>query len=75
MSTETPIGELFARDPLGLSDQDMDAIIAKLREQRHKFVAGNVSAGKPASKKSAAQKAGEAVLDKIGDINLGELDL
>ncbi len=71
--SETPISELFARDPLSLSKQDLDTIIAKLREQRHKFVAGNLSAGKPASKKSASVKQGEALLSKLGDIDLGDL--
>lgn len=75
MSEATPISELFSRDPLLLSDQDIDQIINKLREQRHKFVAGNITAGKPEAKKSVAQKAGEAVLAKTGDIDLSELGL
>lgn len=28
------LGELFSRDPLGLTDQDLDKIIATLREAR-----------------------------------------
>ena len=69
---ETPISELFARDPLKLSQQDLDSIIAKLREQCSKFVGGNLTAGKPA-KKTAAVKAGQALLDKLGDLDIGDL--
>ena len=31
--------ELFARDPLGLSDKDLDVIVAELREQRTRIEA------------------------------------
>lgn len=71
----TPIAELFARDPLKLSDQDLDAIIAHLRQSRQRFVAGNLSAGKPEAKKSVTQKAGEAALKITGELDLGELGL
>jgi hypothetical protein len=32
------ITELFARDPLQLTDQDLDLIIGKLRELRQQYV-------------------------------------
>jgi hypothetical protein len=34
---ETDISILFARDPLKHTDQDIDRIIAKMREARHTF--------------------------------------
>lgn len=73
---ETPIGVLFSRDPLELSSQDIDSIIVRLRKQRHAFQAsGNKSAGKPASKKTKADLAGEAALKVTGKLDLGELGL
>ena len=38
------IAQLFARDPLELTDRDLDAIIAKFREARSSF--GNAPAAK-----------------------------
>lgn len=53
MEAETDIAELFARDPLKLSDQDLDAIILKLRGQARQFAAGNMKAGKTVKPKAA----------------------
>lgn len=71
----TDVSELFTRDPLSLSEQDLDAIIAKLREQRSQFNLGNAKAGsmKPKTEK---QKAISSLSDKLdlGNI-LGDLKL
>ena len=69
--THTDLTELFARDPLELSDQDLDAIIARLREQRSQFNLGNAMAGsmKPKTEK---QKAIQSLADKL---DLGDLKL
>jgi hypothetical protein len=64
---DTTIAELFSRDPLKLSEQDLDQIIHRLRAQRKKFVQGNLTIGKPEAKKSAAQKKREAVASALGD--------
>lgn len=42
----TDIYELFQKDPLNLTNSDIDQIIHKLRESRHQFNAGNLQAGK-----------------------------
>lgn len=74
MSDLAPISELMARDPLKLSEQDLDAIIADLRKSRAGFVlADDKKIGTPAARKSGAQKEREArasILDKatIGDL-------
>ena len=61
MTTETPIAELMARDPLLLSAQDLDAIIADLRLSRSRFVlADDKKIGTPAARKSKAQVEREA---------------
>jgi len=47
------LSELFARDPLLLSQQDLTAIIEEMRKSRHAFNAGNAKAGstKPKTEK------------------------
>ena len=65
MTDEAPtdIAELFARDPLELSAQNLDQIIARLREQRSQFNLGNAMAGsmkpKTAKQKTVADLAGK----------------
>lgn len=51
--TQTDIAELFRRDPLKHSKQDIAAIVARFRESRHQFAAGNMKAGstKPQTEK------------------------
>lgn len=68
MTEQHPIAELMARDPLKLSEQDLDAIIADLRKSRSQFVlADDKKIGTPAARKSKAQVDREArsnILDK-----------
>lgn len=47
----TDINELFNRDPMDLTDQDIDAIIAHMRERRKDFKAAQLTGKKPAQKK------------------------
>lgn len=79
MTTEvddTTIAQLFARDPLKLSDQDITQVIEKLRSQRARFVLGNKKAGTPAVRKSAATKRQEKAMDQVGTaISLDDLGL
>lgn len=63
----TDISELFARDPMGLSTQDLDAIIARYREAQSQFALGAKQAGN--TKKVAKPDA------KIASIDLGALGL
>jgi hypothetical protein len=50
----TDLAELFARDPLNLTDPDIRLIIEEMRKSRHAFNAGNAKAGstKPLSEKA-----------------------
>lgn len=70
---EEPLAELFARDPGQLSEQDLDTIIAKLRAQRHRFKAGDKTAGK--AKQSKASEKQSAAMKIGGDDLLSGLDL
>ena len=64
--TPTPLSELFARDPLKLSDQDIVSIVEQLRKQRKRFVHGDKSAGSPRpTKAKIAQDKAVAVTGKI----------
>jgi hypothetical protein len=42
----TDIARIFAEDPLGLSDKDVDVLVAELRARRSQYNAGASSAGK-----------------------------
>ena len=64
------VSELFARDPLKLSDRDIDATIRELRAARGKFVQGNLTAGKLTTKKPTTKTAALAA-----DVDLGDLGL
>ena len=73
MSEETSIAELMARDPLKLSDRDLDAIIADLRKSRSRFVlVDDKKIGTPAGRKSQTQKDREGRA-KLLDGDIGDL--
>lgn len=52
----TDLAELFARDPLELTKDDIRSIIEEMRKSRHAFNAGNAKAGstKPKTEKQKA---------------------
>jgi hypothetical protein len=58
------LSELFARDPLHLTDQDLDQIVARMREAQTKYDLGVPTAPK-------APKAGKARADLLKDLGLG----
>ena len=68
--SETPYGELVARDPLSLSRADIDQIIAHLRANRKKFLMGGAA---PAPAKKIA-KPSTPIAGDVSDL-LGDLDL
>lgn len=47
------VAELFARDPLSLTEDDLTLIVTEMRKSRHAFNLGNVKAGstKPKTEK------------------------
>jgi hypothetical protein len=72
-TAQQDIAELFARDPLDLSKQDLTVIVEKLRGQRVRFAAGFADAGTPASRVSKATKAQAAATKVTGDLDLGDI--
>jgi hypothetical protein len=64
------ISELFDRDPLSLSEQDIGTIITTLRSQRAAFKLGEKSAGK-----MAKPKAEKKPVSKVAAIDLSSLGL
>lgn len=62
------IAELFARDPLSYSEQDLTTIVEEMRKSRHAFNLGNIKAGstKPRTEK---QKSLDALAEGL-DIDL-----
>lgn len=74
MSEQPSIAELMARDPLLLSEQDLDAIIADLRHSRSRFVlADDKKIGTPAARKTTAQKDREERAKVLKDADLDDL--
>jgi hypothetical protein len=64
------LSELFARDPEGYSDQDLDVIIEELRRQRARFKTQEAT---PKASKPKAIKAPVALSAIVGSI-AGALD-
>jgi hypothetical protein len=70
MSDEnTDINELFSRDPLKLTDEDITKIILEFRKRRNLFNANPAAAAGAAPKKLTAKESAAASL-KI-DLDLG----
>lgn len=65
----TDLQTLFARDPLSLSQQDLETIVRELRERRKQYNLGNQSAGKA---KPVSAKA-EAARKVTGQLDIKEL--
>jgi hypothetical protein len=74
MSDPTPIAELMTRDPLLLSAQDLDLIIADLRKSRSRFVlSDDKKIGTPAARKSVAQNDREARAKVLKNVSIDDL--
>lgn len=58
------MNELMERDPLHLTDQDLDQIVAYLREKRQQFDLGDKTAGN--AKKAKAEAPPNLSLDDLG---------
>lgn len=54
MTEHVDITELFARDPMSLTDDDIDKIIAEMRKKRHLFKAAPKTGNAP--KKTAKEE-------------------
>ena len=70
--TESTVAELFARDPMSLSDQDIDKIVTHLRAQRARYVQGDMTAGRTKPKAPPKPSATSAL---NLDLDLGDLGL
>lgn len=76
-ASSTSLEELFSRDPLGLSDQDLDVIVAKLREERMRWQLAEAAGAKVAPKATTqarlAKKVGGAVPSILADLGLDKV--
>jgi len=68
------MAEIFRRDPLKLTKDDILSVILEFRSMRHQFKAGNLKAGQT-KPKTAAQKKKEEDIKAVGklDLNLDDL--
>lgn len=55
----TDLHELFARDPLSLTQEDVTTIVHEFRKMRGQFSAGNVKAGSTKPKTEKQKKLAE----------------
>ena len=67
----TDLAELFARDPLDLSKDDIQLIVQKLRDSRHRFNAGDKAAGTMAPPKTATGRAAKELGSQLSLKDLG----
>lgn len=65
----TDLSELYSRDPLQLTKDDIEELVKSLREKRGQFAIGNMKAG--SSKKPTAKQAAVASLtERLGALKL-----
>lgn len=64
------IAELFARDPLKLSDQDLRTIIERFRAARGQFNLGNMKAGSTKPKTAKQQQTADVAAKLNFDLDL-----
>lgn len=53
------VAELFARDPLSLTEEDLTTIVTEMRKSRHAFNLGNLKAGSTKPKTEKQKKLSE----------------
>lgn len=64
------IAELFVRDPLKLSEQDIDAVIKYYREKQAQFELGDKTAGSTKKMKAEKPEVKKSALDLLGSLGL-----
>jgi len=67
----TSLSEIFALDPLDLTKDDIQLIVQKLRDSRHRFNAGDKSAGTMAPPKTATGRAAKELGSQLSLKDLG----
>lgn len=60
------VAELFRRDPLKLTTEDLDTIIASLRQARTQFTLAGKTEPKPKATKQAKTPLGSLDLSELG---------
>jgi len=63
------LDEFFSRDPLDLSDQDLDVIVAELRRQRKQFLVAEAQPKAPRGASKAPKTPASLALE-LGDLGL-----
>jgi len=69
----TDIAEIFARDPLSYTKEggEVQLIVQKLRDSRHRFNSGDKSAGTMAPPKTATGRAAKELGEQLSLKDLG----
>jgi hypothetical protein len=69
----TDLAELFARDPLQLSEQDISTIVDVFRARRQEFKEDEKAGKKPTARKAAAPKVKDDTAKVMGELDLDKL--
>ncbi len=67
----TSLAEIFAGDPLDLTKDDIQLIVQKMRDSRHRFNAGDKSAGTMTPPKTATGRAAKELGSQLSLKDLG----
>ena len=69
----TDLAEIFARDPLSYTKEgrEVELIVQKLRDSRHRFNSGDKSAGTMTPPKTATGRAAKELGDQLSLKDLG----
>ena len=67
----TSLSEICARDPLNLTNDDIQLIVQKLRDSRHRFNAGDKAAGTMTPPKTATGRAAKELGAQLSLKDLG----
>lgn len=76
LQTDADLDELMRRDPLNLTDDEVDKIASRLRQQRHNFLQEELKKSKSGGKKSGGAKPKQQSDGRdANDMSLDDLNL
>jgi len=74
-SDHQDLSELFARDPLSLTDQELSAIVREMRQHRQRWMQNEKKAQKKGTKQNHRQTKKGGAQPSIDDIDLDDIQI
>lgn len=75
LQTDADLDELMRRDPLNLTDSEVDKIASRLRQQRHNFLQEELKKSKSGKKSGGAKPQKQSDGRDANDMSLDDLNL